>query len=393
MDLKPLVLVILLFPVGADAQVKRNGGIFGFGKKSEQLSSGLFPDNNQSSQTVLTSTPVTAPAPANTAPAAPSPADGDNIFRNGSPQEVDAVSYTIQNGQKVEQDVSTKAKPRLFGFGKKEKNKPAMEDVIEPVPAPSYPDPAEAAEGPVFSSPPEAAPVIVERTEAPPAPVATPAEGEETAAPIESVPIAVEDEKSKRGRFIPFFGRKKDKDAPMVNEPTAPIPPAPGEIAEVTPAPAVTPEPSFEATSPPPVAASTQTPDPAPVASSGSPEPVFPEGSEGGDPIPSIPSFAGSPQPDNAQKKRDGFKLGDPISKLRPEKSGKPIDMTGAETIIANGEIVEPEEDIVETNIVSSGDGHREPPRIVNGVKTYSSWEDVEARSVSAADKILNSIR
>ena len=67
--------------------------------------------------------------------------------------------------------------------------------------------------------------------------------------------------------------------------------------------------------------------------------------------------------------------------------------MTGAETIIANGEIVEPEEDIVETNIVSSGDGHREPPRIVNGVKTYSSWEDVEARSVSAADKILNSIR
>ncbi|MEM9018772.1 MAG: hypothetical protein AAGC68_17315, partial [Verrucomicrobiota bacterium] len=80
--------------------------------------------------------------------------------------------------------------------------------------------------------------------------------------------------------------------------------------------------------------------------------------------------------------------------KIRPPKPPREIDMTGAETIIANGEILGEEEDIVESNRVAAGSSpERQAPRVVDGVTTYSSWDDVNARNVSAADKILNQIR
>lgn len=88
-----------------------------------------------------------------------------------------------------------------------------------------------------------------------------------------------------------------------------------------------------------------------------------------------------------------------PIKNLNPIKKDlipiphKEVDMTGAETIIQNGEIVDgdSEEFVMETE--SANTGSHEPPKIVNGVKTYSSWDDVDARSLSPADKILNQIR
>ncbi|MEM6916292.1 MAG: hypothetical protein AAF491_06955, partial [Verrucomicrobiota bacterium] len=90
---------------------------------------------------------------------------------------------------------------------------------------------------------------------------------------------------------------------------------------------------------------------------------------------------------------REGFRLTNPLAKIRGNKPQKTIDLTGAETIIQNGEIVATADDIVESNRVSLDDGVREPPRVVDGVTTYSSWDDVNARSVSAADKILGQMR
>jgi hypothetical protein len=84
----------------------------------------------------------------------------------------------------------------------------------------------------------------------------------------------------------------------------------------------------------------------------------------------------------------DGSLL-NPIAKIRPKKD---IDLTGAETIIQNGEIVagsDPLAAAVQTDTTAP----RQAPQVVNGVKTYSSWNDVDARSASAADKIISRIR
>ena len=103
------------------------------------------------------------------------------------------------------------------------------------------------------------------------------------------------------------------------------------------------------------------------------------------------PDFAsGSPE---AKPEKDGFRLANPIAAIRNRKEDKPVDLTGAETIISNGQIVGEIEDIDESNRVETGEGVRQPPRDIDGVTTYSSWDDVNARSVSAADKILNQIR
>ena len=83
-----------------------------------------------------------------------------------------------------------------------------------------------------------------------------------------------------------------------------------------------------------------------------------------------------------------------PIKNLNPIPSmKKDVDYTGAETIIQDGEIVDEEPDDFVMEVESTETGTREPPKVVNGVKTYSSWDDVDARSLSPADKILNQIR
>ena len=377
----PFTLLLLLAFVPAEAQVDRGGGIFGFGRKKEQISSGLFPD---SAPTAPVNASYTTTAPATTAPqtSAPQPPampapNGENIFRGGAPQEVESVSYVIENGQKVEQGAEKK-KSKLFSFGKKDKPNQATEtNVLEPIPsqpAPVYPDQNQPAPTTDYTP---TAPVVVEEAIA---------DTSETRAEISDIPTealaSVEDEpKKKKSKMFGFFGRKNDEipdPAPTFNTPTvaeaAPVVSTP-EVVE-SPAPAVT------APAPQPVAV-----EPAPTSA----EP--------------LPSFAGV---DTPKKEKSGFGIpnpmknlkmptikapANPIKAIRPPKREKTIDLTGAETIIANGEIIEGQDDIVETNRVSTQSGPRQAPQIVNGVTTYSSWDDVGGRSVSAADKILSQIR
>ena len=86
-----------------------------------------------------------------------------------------------------------------------------------------------------------------------------------------------------------------------------------------------------------------------------------------------------------------------PINKLRPsKKESAPVDFTGAETIIQNGEIVVPSSTGNGGETAASDMGSnmpRQAPRVINGATTYSSWDDVEGTSTSAAEKILRTIR
>ncbi|MDF1824461.1 MAG: hypothetical protein P1U68_07450 [Verrucomicrobiales bacterium] len=322
------VILTILFSLAltsAEAQVKR-GGLFGFGSKDDQISSDLFPAEEASGSS-------------------------EEIFRSGEPGEIDAVSYVIENGEKVEQKVESRKKGFL-SFGRKaEKKVDDTIDAIPAVPAPpsSYPDSTAA---PVFAAP--ETPAIVETT----AP-------QTSAVIMEAVNAPVEEPEKKSGGLFSFFG-KKDDDIPET--PTFATPG--GETAVVEAAPTVATANPYEA----PENAAPTTTSTAPVAA---------------DPV---PQFASAEPPGKPEK--DGFSIPNPISKIRNQKEEKTIDLTGAETIIQNGEIVAEAEDLVESNKVETlSSGERQPPRIVNGVKTYSSWDDVGARSVSAADKILNQIR
>ncbi len=80
-----------------------------------------------------------------------------------------------------------------------------------------------------------------------------------------------------------------------------------------------------------------------------------------------------------------------PIANIRVPR--KEIDLTSAETIIQDGEIVAGTETSFDTVPEPSSTGQRQAPQVVNGVKTYTSWGDVNARSSSAADKIIGSMR
>jgi hypothetical protein len=42
---------------------------------------------------------------------------------------------------------------------------------------------------------------------------------------------------------------------------------------------------------------------------------------------------------------------------------------------------------------VAASSGPRQAPQVVNGVKTYTSWDDVNANSSSAADRIIGRMR
>ena len=332
-----LTILVSLTLTSAGAQVKK-GGLFGFGADDDQISADLFPTK-----------PVSTTSPSNSAPAQPSRGADDTIFRGGEPAEVDAVSYVIENGERVEKKVESKKKS-FFGFGKKPEKE--LDEAIAPVPAPSY-QPANVIEVPA---------------ELAQAPVAVETAVEETSEAIReavNTPPPVE-EKKKSGGLFSFFGKKSEE-----------IPDTPAfvmadEIVEVEEA--VTAVSSAAA----PTAPATSSPTAAPVAAT--PAAATP-----------VPQFAGmEPQ---AKPEKDGFSLPNPLAKIRNQKEEKTIDLTGAETIIQNGEIVEAADDIVESNRVVMEGGDRQPPRIVDGVKTYSSWDDVNARSVSAADKILNQIR
>ena len=380
----PLTLLLLLAFVPADAQVDRGGGIFGFGRKKEQINSGLFPDSAPTapvSASYKTNAPATSAPPQ--PPAMPAP-NGENIFRSIVPQKVESASFVIKNGQKVEQGTEKK-KTKLFGFGKKKKlNKTAETNVLKTIPTQPAPvSPDQNGPAPTTDYTPTA-PVVVEEAVA---------DTNETRADTTDIPSEAranikEEPKKKKSKMFGFFSRKNVKipdpaptfQTPVVADTPAadatPVVTAPEVVDSPVPAPALTP------------------PAPQPVATESTPATAAPH-----------PNFAGVNIP---KKEKSGFAIpnpmknlkmptikvpANPIKAIRPPRKEKTLDLTGAETIIANGEIIEGQGDIVETNRVSTQSGPRQAPQVINGVTTYSSWDDVGGRSVSAADKILSQIR
>jgi hypothetical protein len=365
----PLTLLLLLAFVPADAQVDRGGGIFGFGRKKEQINSGLFPDSAPTAP-VNASYTTNAPATAEPQTSAPQPPampapNGENIFRRFASQEVESVSYVTENGEKVEQGTKKK-KTKLFRFGKKNKPiKTAETDTLETIstqPAPVYPNQNRPA---TMTDNTPTAPVVVEEAIAD----TNDTRADTADVPSEALASIEEEPKKKKSKMFGFFSRKNGKipdPAPTFRTPVVADTPA----ADATP---IVTAPEVE-DSPAPTPAVTP-PAPQPVAMQSTPATAAP-----------LPNFAGVKMPT--------IKVpANPIKAIRPLKKEETIDLTGAETIIANGEIIEGQGDIIETNRVSTQSGPRQAPQIINGVTTYSSWDDVGGRSVSAADKILSQIR
>ena len=246
-----------------------------------------------------------------------------------------------------------------FGFGKRE-----ADPVVAPVPvaaplltaSPVAPAPAPPVAKPAVAPAPKPVPVAA------PLPSAVPQEAAEA-------PAFAEAEREKSFR-IPFFGRKKA-------EVPAPAPPVAVEIPTAVPVPIET------AAAPAPKPSSSKpTSSEKPAAKPGTPEVATFE----------IRRDDTKPAPAKKEEKpeRDGGLLA-PVAKLRPPK--KEIDLTGAETIIQNGQIVGESESSFTAASEPKPSGPRQAPQVVNGVTTYTSWDDVNAASTTAADRILNRLR
>ena len=249
----PLTLLLLLAFVPADAQVDRGGGIFGFGRKKEQINSGLFPDSAPTAP-VNASYTTNAPATAEPQTSAPQPPampapNGENIFRSIVPQKVESASYVIKNGQKVEQGTKKK-KTKLFRFGKKNKPiKTAETDTLETIstqPAPVYPNQNRPA---TTTDHTPTAPVVVEEAIAD----INDTRADTADVPSEALASIEEEPKKKKSKMFGFFSRKNGKipdPAPTFRTPVVadtpaadatPIVTAPEVEDSPAPAPAVTP--------------------------------------------------------------------------------------------------------------------------------------------------------
>lgn len=321
----------------ADPPSKR-GGLFGFGApKTEQISAGLFPSGDQS---------VRQP----TGPRL----ESDTIFRHGSPQPLTAVNSVTKNGRTVETPATPavaapisepsmvltssddRKKGGFFAFGRKNESE---NEIVTPVPAPS-----------------DAAPIL--STPIPRASVATPVM---TGAPQSEVPrfeggtVA----KEEKWGWHPFARKKAERSDQMEIPAASPVETIATAVPVATPT-----KPSTTST----VASAAPT------------------------------SSTTYEVPRNTAKKEDSKKdakpsggILSPIANIRIPR--KDVDLTSAETIIQNGEIVHETATTYDSSPNRGDSGPRKAPQIVDGVKTYSSWGDVNARSTSAADKILNSIR
>lgn len=354
--LVPVALLATSFSLADDAP-RKGGGLFGFGSQPrEQLSSALFPEQTPS------------------LPSSEGPRSGEAIFRGGAPAKVEPVSYVIENGRRIQRPIEpapaatpappvaaepvevaepeTQGKKRggFLGFGKKEEPGPAVPPVV-----PNF------TAAPVSPAP---APVQASRTETPRSEVA------ETVQPVEKEKKRFFEKKheepafegeSKRGGWIPFVGGRKKESDPIA----------------ATPIPAAEPLPQAK-----------------PVATS----PAKPATASGTSAKPETPSFVitkDNSKPEDKPKKehREGSEGGilTPLTKIKPPQ--KEIDLTGAETIIQDGQIVDDTPSGFSPAAAPAPSAPRQAPQVVDGVKTYSSWDDVNARSQSAADKILNRIR
>lgn len=334
--------------------------------------------------------------------AAPS---SDGIFRSGEPQQVAPVSYVIENGRRVERPVAAAPAPQapapvaapvekpilalqplsapasdpilaatnqgaekkrgFLGFGKKDHDAGDPNPVVTPVPAaaPLMAATPVASPAPPISKPvPAAKPAPVAQPEAP-ATVDTPAA---TNVKVDTPTFAGVKPEKEKSSWIPFLGRKKNEETPA-----APVASAPVVATPAAPAMAATPVPAANA----PASAGEK-----PAANEVATYEIRRDDSK--------PS---EPKKEEKSDREGGILT--PITKIRPPR--KEIDLTGAETIISNGEIVKETSTPMPTVTGPSAptSGPRQAPQVVNGVKTYTSWEDVNASSSSAADRIIGRMR
>lgn len=391
-----LITALTFTAVAADPPSKRGGGFFGFGAPpAEQISAGLFPETGAGTG----ATPGLSSSATRQREAAPS---ADGIFRSGEPQQVAPVSYVIENGRRVERPVTAtpptqvaapiekpvlalqplsapasdpvlaatnqgaEKKRGFLGFGKKEHDVTDPNPVVTPLPAAA----------PLIAATPLASPAP---PVAKPAPVATPAPAAKPEAPatvdtpaatnvkVDTPTFAGVKPEKEKSSWIPFLGRKK-------NEGTTPAPVAPAPVVATPAAPEMASTPSPAANTP---ASAAEKPAANEVATY------------------EIRRDDSKPAETKKEEKddREGGIL-TPITKIRPPR--KEIDLTGAETIIANGEIVKESSTsltAVAPAPVAATSGPRQAPQVVNGVKTYTSWDDVNANSSSAADRIIGRMR
>jgi hypothetical protein len=314
-------------------------------------------------------------APAAPGVAVPKPAPTPAPVPAASPVATVATPVEVAEGKK---------RGSWFGFGKRDDPPGAENSVLAPVPAaapllgatPVAETPKPTAK-PASNPKPTPAPLSAKplATTAP-SPVAEPTLSNETP-PFANAPE--EKEKGERFGWIPFLGRKKSEEpaaAPVAMPAAAPVSSeTPSRIPAETVASAAAPKPA---------------PEPAAPAGATAPKPAETTAS------PAVATFeirrdASKPtEPEKKEKTdRDGGILS-PIAKIRPPR--KEIDLTGAETIIENGEIVGGT-DTLAASVETDTTAPRQAPQVVNGVKTYSSWNDIEARPSSAADKIISRIR
>ena len=348
------------------AEPRRGGGLFGFGApEGEQISAGLFPSAN---------TPTTQGSAVDTSTATTKPATAasEAIFRSGQPQKVDPVSYVIENGRKVEKPVASiaataavppvtaqpiesaemegKKKGGLFAFGKRGDAADEENKVVTPVPGPETFAPANPK--PVVASPVPSAPTPAKPVASPIPPVAVVAT--ETPA-FEGV------KKEEKSGWGPFRSKKK-VDAPVAV--TTPVTATPVIASPVT---------------------ATQVAPAGTMTKPGSTVAANPGTFE-------VPR--NEAKKDSDKKEEKGTQSGgilSPIANLRPPR--KEIDFSSAETIIENGEIVAGANTTFDAAPITTVTTPRQAPQVINGVKTYSSWDDVNARSSSAADRIIEKIR
>jgi len=419
-----LAALTLLFMAGGDAmaQVERGGGLFSRNRNTGQISAGLFPDDP--------TTPPTATRSSRETSSSRSPSrrgGGLSIFRSGRPEPVEATSYVIADGERIPVEVEPEARASAAPVA----TAPAQARAEEEASGIELATDDSTASGPsrrlgflTFGrrSAENEAPPLVETIAAPPAPpsvapapvpvVTTTSAPAAVAQPISSDPSPAPEEARERRlpRLALPFGNRRSRGGETAPE----IPDFSGTdsaplVAEVVPpAASSTPATSAPARSSSRPAASgsrtsiTASPSaPAAEASSAPSESAAPAAasSEGERPefVINAPARSDLPSGSASGNERGGItipSIPNPISAIRPSRPARDVDLSNAETIIQDGEIVQEGRGTPGANDVTApSSASREAPRTVDGVTTYSSWDDVGGRSVSAADRILNQLR
>ena len=335
----PLILVGILFQVfitPGTAQVK-SGGFLGFKKKGSQVSGGLFPDD------VLVPRDPSFESSSSPSSELTDDEPSNGIFREG---ETPVVQRDEKKGGFV------------FPFGKKRNQSNTADSnlISEPVP-------------PVLNSPSEAvtvaeeiSPQVMENTS--PAPVVADTAGDTTAneAPRanpseEPVFDSNGDEEEDRGGVFSFFSWKDRKKTSSSND----------------------------ADTDPLANANVETGEDGVVIIKADPDKLAGNNNKPGSVL-----IGNEPTADDSS---GGLFSG--LTKTK-ERRKKPVDYSNFETVMENGEFVEKDEpdfSAATAPATAPVDGEVRAPQVIDGVKTYSSWDQVGGRNVSAAEKILRNAR